>query len=595
MAKRVEELFVRVNRWVIAFMFGVMFILVFTNVVTRYCFGFSIATAEEISTFLMIAITYLGAGLALREGRHASIDVLQDRLSEGARRGIRAFLGIVILVFFLLLAVYGVQLCILGWSQETSVTQIPRGIPYLFLPMGSVVFAIHLVFMFRKWLVRSWEQMNPVGESGMTTILFLVFFLTLALGLPVSMTMGLSGMVAVLVDGRFPAVVVPQHLFNGISSFPLMAVPFFVLAADLMTATGLTASLMQFANNLVGHIRGGLGHVNVLVSMLFAGVSGSALADAAGPGAIEMSMMRKAGYDAAYAGALSAATATIGPIIPPSILMVIYAISDARVTVAGLFLAGILPGILLGLALAAMNHWVSIRRGYVFRSRRPGLRELTRSFGQALPSLGLPFVIMAGILGGMFTPTEAAAVAVAYSLIMGFILTRSFRWGSLVQVFTGSGVTSAGVLLIVSMASIFSWLLTILQVPQALATGIANLTTSPMMVMVLVAAIVFLCGMLIDTLPALIILVPVLGPLVDKFHIDPLYFAMAVVLNLAVGLVTPPVGPVLFVISTVGRVRFEDLVKAAMPLIAAEMVVLTAVIAFPPISTFIPRIFGFTH
>ncbi|PKN64783.1 MAG: TRAP transporter large permease [Deltaproteobacteria bacterium HGW-Deltaproteobacteria-15] len=595
MATPAEKLFVRVNQWIVASMLGVMFILVFANVVTRYCLGFSIATSEEVSTFLMIAITYLGAGLALREGRHASIDFLQDRLSETPRRVLRAFLGGALLLFFLLLAYFGVKLCILGWSQETSVTQIPRGIPYLALPIGSVVFAIHLALIFKQWLVRSWEQVGPEDESGMTTVLFLVFFLTLALGLPVSMTMGLSGMVAVLVDGRFPAVVVPQHLFNGISSFPLMAVPFFVLAADLMTATGLTASLMQFANNLVGHIRGGLGHVNVLVSMLFAGVSGSALADAAGPGAIEMSMMRKAGYDAAYAGALSAATATIGPIIPPSILMVIYAISDARVTVAGLFLAGIGPGILLALALAAMNHWISIRRGYVFRSRRPGLGELTRSFGRALPSLGLPFVIMAGILGGMFTPTEAAAVAVAYSLLVGFFLSRTLRWGNLVEVFTRSSVTSAGVLLIVSMASIFSWLLTILQVPQALAAGIANLTTSPILVMVLVAVIVFLCGMLIDTLPALIILVPVLGPLVDKFHIDPLYFAMAVVLNLTIGLVTPPVGPVLFVISTVGRVRFEDLVKAAIPLIAAEMVVLIAVIVLPPISTFIPMLFGFTH
>ncbi|RJR36384.1 MAG: TRAP transporter large permease subunit [Desulfobacteraceae bacterium] len=595
MADRIEGLFVRSNQRIIAFMLGIMFILVFTNVVTRYCFGFSIAVSEEISTFLMIAITYLGAGLALREGRHASIDIFQDRMGEDARRVLRGFLGIVILVFFLLLAYYGVKLCILGWSQETSVTQIPRGIPYLFLPIGCVVFAVHMGFIFKKWLSRSWEQRNPLDEAGMTTVLFLVFFLALLVGVPVSITMGLSGMIAVLADGRFPPVVVPQHLFNGISSFPLMAVPFFVLAADLMTATGLTASLMQFANNLVGHIRGGLGHVNVLVSMLFAGVSGSALADAAGPGAIEMSMMRKAGYDAAYAGALSATTATIGPIIPPSILMVIYAISDARVTVAGLFLAGIGPGVLLGIGLALMNYWISVKHGYVFRSRRPRLGELTRSFGLALPSLGLPIVIMAGILGGLFTPTEAAAVAVAYSLAIGLVFSRTLKWSRLVDVFTQSGVTSAGVLLIVSMASIFSWLLTILQVPQALATGIANLTTSPILVMVLVAAIVFFCGMLIDTLPALIILVPVLGPLVDKFHIDPLYFAMAVVLNLAIGLVTPPVGPVLFVISTVGRVRFEDLVKAAIPLLAAEMVVLIAVIVFPPISTFIPRLFGFTH
>lgn len=427
----------------------------------------------------------------------------------------------------------------------------------------------------------------------MSAILFGVFFIGLFVGLPVSISMGLSGMTAVLVDGRFMGMVVPQYLFNGISSFPLMAVPFFILAAELMSASGLTSSLMKFANDLVGHIRGGLGHVNVLMSMLFAGVSGSALADAAGPGAIEMSMMRKAGYDPAYAGALSATTATIGPIIPPSILMVIYAISDSRVTVAGLFLAGVVPGILLGAALSAVNHWVSIKRGYLFRSGRPTLLGLAKSFWHAMPALMLPFIIMFGILAGIFTPTEAAAVAVAYALVVGLFITRGLKWGAILPVFIRAGNMTAAVLLIVSMASIFSWLLTILQIPQVLANQIGSITKSPAMVMILVSILVFLCGMVIDTLPALIILVPVLGPLVDKFGFDPLHFAMAVVLNLAIGLVTPPVGPVLFVISTVGRIRFEDVAKAAMPLILAEMVVLVAVIAFPSISIALPRFFGF--
>jgi tripartite ATP-independent transporter DctM subunit len=429
----------------------------------------------------------------------------------------------------------------------------------------------------------------------MSAILFGVFFAGLFVGLPVSISMGISGMAAVLADGRFMGMVVPQYLFNGISSFPLMAVPFFILAAEIMSASGLTNSLMKFANDLVGHIRGGLGHVNVLMSMLFAGVSGSALADAAGPGAIEMSMMRKAGYDAPYAGALSAATATIGPIIPPSILMVIYAISDSRVTVGGLFLAGVAPGILLGLALAGVNHWVSIKRGYLFRSKRPTLLGLARSFWHALPAMLLPFIIMFGILAGIFTPTEAAAVAVAYALVVGLFITGGLKWSSILPVFIRAGIMTSAVLLIVSMASIFSWLLTILQIPQALAARIAGITTNPALVLILVAILVFLCGMVIDTLPALIILVPVLGPLVDKFGFDPLHFAMAVVLNLAVGLVTPPVGPVLFVISTVGRVRFEDLAKAVMPLILAEILVLAAVIAFPPISTAVPRWFGFTR
>jgi tripartite ATP-independent transporter DctM subunit len=429
----------------------------------------------------------------------------------------------------------------------------------------------------------------------MAAILIITFAIGLIVGLPVAITMGISGLTAVLIDGRFPALIVPQYLFNGISSFPLMAVPFFILAAEIMTASGLTGSLLRFANDLVGHIRGGLGHVNVLVSMLFAGISGSALADAAGPSAIVMRMMRKAGYSPAYAGAISAATATIGPIIPPSILMVVYAISDSRVTVAGLFLAGVVPGILLGIALMMVNHWISIRRGYLFSSKRPTLMHLVRSFWSALPALLLPFIILGGILGGIFTPTEAAAVAAAYALVIGLFGTRRLKWRDILPVFIKSGVVTAAVLLIVSMASIFSWLLTILQIPQTIAATISSMTTSPSVVVILIAVFVLLCGLVIDTLPALIILVPVLGPLSDQFGLDPMYFAIMIVLNLTIGMVTPPVGPVLFVISTVGRVRLETLSRTIVPFLMAELFVLALVIAFPIITTALPRLLGITH
>jgi tripartite ATP-independent transporter DctM subunit len=429
----------------------------------------------------------------------------------------------------------------------------------------------------------------------MVAILLITFALGLIVGLPVAITMGISGLTAVLIDGRFPPLIVPQYLFNGISSFPLMAVPFFILAAEIMTASGLTGSLLRFANDLVGHIRGGLGHVNVLVSMLFAGISGSALADAAGPSAVVMRMMRKAGYSPVYAGAMSAATATIGPIIPPSILMVVYAISDSRVTVAGLFLAGVVPGILLGIALMIVNHWISIQRGYLFRSERPTLIHLVKSFWSALPALLLPFIIIGGILGGIFTPTEAAAVAVAYALVIGLFVTRGLKFQDILPVFIKSGVVTAAVLLIVSMASIFSWLLTILQIPQTIATMIGSMTGSPSVVVILLAMFVLICGLVIDTLPALIILVPVLGPLSDQFGLNPMYFAIMIVLNLTIGMITPPVGPVLFVVSTVGRIRLEALSRTIVPFLIAEFFILALVIAFPIISTALPKLVGITH
>ncbi len=429
----------------------------------------------------------------------------------------------------------------------------------------------------------------------MAVALFAVFVVGLAIGLPIAFVMGGSGLVALVVGGNLSLLSVPQRLFDGINSFPLMAVPFFILAADLMTASGITTALLRFSQSLVGHIRGGMGHVNVVTSVMFAGISGSALADAAGPGAIEMRMMEKSGYDRYYAAALSAATATIGPIIPPSIIMVIYALTDSRVTVAGLFLAGVLPGLLLCAALMAANHWISVRRGYGAASAREGWGERARAMVRAVPVLAMPAIIIGGILSGLFTPTEASAVAVFYALLVGLFVTRTLNGPVIAKVLLQSGLVSSAALLIVSMASLFAWLLTLLQIPQTIAGGIASLTTDPLAILLIVAVFVLACGLFIDTLPAVIILVPVLSPLSQQFGIDPLHFAMAIALNLTVGMITPPVGAVLFVMSSVGRLRFDRLSRAVLPLLAAELLVLLMVILFPALSTTVPGWFGYTR
>lgn len=258
-------------------------------------------------------------------------------------------------------------------------------------------------------------------------------------------------------------------------------------------------------------------------------------------------------------------------------------------------MAGVLPGILLGVALMGANHWVALKKGYLFRSERPRLGDLLNSFWHALPALLLPIIIIGGILGGIFTPTEAAAVACAYALIIGLFVTRGMKVSQVPDVFVSSGIITASVLLIVSMASIFSWLLTILQVPQTIAATIGNLTDSPAVVVILLSIFVLLCGLVIDTLPALIILVPVLGPVADQFGLNPLHFAIMIVLNLTIGMVTPPVGPVLFVVSTVGRIRIEELTRAILPLLLVELTVLVLVIAVPALSTWVPALFGLTR
>ena len=405
----------------------------------------------------------------------------------------------------------------------------------------------------------------------------------------------IAGLLALVVEGKLSLLSVPQRFFGGINSFPLMAVPFFVLAADLMSASAITTAILRFTNSLVGHLRGGLGHVNVLTNMIFAGISGSALADAAGPGAIMMRMMQRAGYDPHYSAALSGATATIGPIIPPSIIMVIYAITDNRVTVGGLFMAGIVPGILLGVALAITNHIISVRKGYKSEEKKSTWAERGRYFWKAIPAILMPVIIIGGIISGLFTATEASAVAVVYALLVGTLVTRVLTPRLIAKVLLQSSLVTSGALLIVAMASLFAWILTILQLPQEVALAIGQMTSSPMVAMLIVALFVFICGFFIDTLPAVIILVPVLAPLTTQFGIDPLHFAMAVVLNLTIGLITPPVGGVLFVITSVSRLKFEAISLAMIPFIVAELSVLLLVIFVPEVSLIVPRWLGFSH
>lgn len=425
--------------------------------------------------------------------------------------------------------------------------------------------------------------------------LLIVFVGGMVIGIPLAFVMGGAGLAALVVRGNLSLLSVPQRFFGGINSFPLMAVPFFVLAADLMSASAITTAILRFTNSMVGHLRGGLGHVNVLTNMIFAGISGSALADAAGPGAIMMRMMQRAGYDPHYSAALSGATATIGPIIPPSIIMVIYAITDNRVTVGGLFMAGILPGLLLGLALSITNHIISVRKGYKSDKKKATWTERFTYLWKSIPALLMPVIIIGGIVTGLFTATEASAVAVVYALLVGTVITRVLTPRLIAKVFLQSSLVTSGALLIVAMASLFAWILTILQLPQEVAMAIGHMTNSPMIAMLIVALFVFICGFFIDTLPAVIILVPVLAPLSLQFGIDPLHFAMAIVLNLTIGLITPPVGGVLFVITSVSRLKFEAISKAMIPMIVAETAVLLAVIFVPEVSLMVPRWLGFSH
>ena len=421
-------------------------------------------------------------------------------------------------------------------------------------------------------------------SASLILILGIVGFL--AIGVPVAFALGLATLAAVTLGTSFPLLVLLKETFTGIDSFPLMAVPFFILAAELMSGGSLTEVLLRFASQFVGHRRGGLGYTNVVGLTFFSGISGSALADAAGPGSMMIRMMDKAGYDRAYAAALTAATAIVGPIIPPSIIMIIYALQDEQVSVGALFVAGLLPGLLIAVGMSLVNWHVSKQRNYKGDDEHPGWREIASVSFKALPALALPVLILGGMRAGWFTPTEASVVAVFYALVCGRFIYRTLQWQALPDILARSALLTASVLIIIGMSASFAWVLTIEGLPQKMAEWMVAQQFTPV-----VFLLVF--GIFIEPLPGVMVLVPILAPVAAKLGVEPIHFAMIVIYNLTLGMITPPVGGLLFVTSNVSRVPMAALTRELKPFLWAHGVILLLITFVPTLSTWLPRTMGF--
>lgn len=423
--------------------------------------------------------------------------------------------------------------------------------------------------------------------------LFVAIVALLTLGFPVAFALAISAALAVFVGGRYPQLIVFKEMFTGIDSFPLMAVPFFILAAELMSGGALTAVLLRFAAQFVGHVRGGLGYANVLSLTMFSGISGSALADAAGPGSMMVKMMDKAGYSRAYAAALTASTSIVGPIIPPSVSMIIYALQDENVSVGGLFMAGFIPGILIALAMAAVNWWVCKKHDYRSTEPRPSAREMWSNSFKAIPALMLIVLIVVGIRFGIFTPTEASVVAVFYALICGKWIYRTLKWSALPGILARSAMLTASVLLVMATSAAFAWVLTVEGIPQYLSELIVSWELSPVMFLIAVNILLLVFGIFMEPLPGVMILVPILAPIAFTLGIDPTHFAMVVIVNLTLGMITPPVGGLLFVTSVATRVSITDLTREMPLFLLAHFVVLCLLTFIPELSTWLPHALGF--
>ncbi|WP_270935250.1 TRAP transporter large permease [Falsiroseomonas oryzae] len=412
-------------------------------------------------------------------------------------------------------------------------------------------------------------------------------------GLPVAVTLG--AVAAVLMwatTGPDLLVILIQRMYAATTSFPLLAVPFFVLAGNLMNTGGMTERIFAVAHLMVGRIRGGLGHVNVLASMLFAGMSGSAVADAAGLGVVEVRAMTKAGYSARFAATITAVSSTIGPIIPPSIPFVIYG-SLANVSVGALFLAGLVPGILMGVALMAIIAVVARRRNLPVAEGRPPLPESWAILRAALPALAMPPLVLGGIFGGIVTPTEAAVVAAGYAFLLGFLFYRELKLSDLPEILWQSGRQTAQVMLIIAAAAPFGWVLIQQEIPNAVMAALFALSTEPWVILLIINVVLLVLGMFIEGIAILIIAFPVLLPVMTQLGVDPVHFGVVVVLNIMIGLVTPPVGMCLYVVSEVGKVPINEIIAEMWPYVLALIGVLLLVTYIPALSLWLPQTLGY--
>lgn len=424
-------------------------------------------------------------------------------------------------------------------------------------------------------------------------VFFLPLFLILLLiGMPVFFAMLTApGTLLLVLDMDRDIPLLFRNIYNGIDSFPLMAIPFFMLAGELMNKGGITMQLVSFSQSLIGHLRGGLAHVNILSSMLFAGLSGSAVADTSALGSMLIPAMEKNGYSRRFAAAITAASSVIGPIIPPSGIMIIYAYT-MEVSVAALFAAGLVPGVLVGLGLMLVTSALARKHNFPIAARKATWPERGVAAKSAALPLLTPVIILGGILGGVFTPTEASAVAVGYALILSLFVMKTVKISDLPSIFTRSAIASSVVLLLVGAAIAFKTVVSLSHAAETMAAWFLSVSSNALILLFMINILLFIVGMFLDAGPAIIILGPILAPVFISLGVDPIHFAIIMSVNLTVGLATPPMGLVLFVASSVSGEKVENIAKAILPFLAVEIIVIFMITYIPSLSMTVPRWLG---
>jgi tripartite ATP-independent transporter DctM subunit len=602
---------------------------VFVNVVLRYVFNSGLVFGEDLTRYLMVVVVFFAASLALDSKRHISINLFVGKLSRYNQLRLELLFQSCMLAFLVLLMIYGAMLLPNQWTAFIpTMRRVSMFWFYISIPIGCILMGVFLVrnFIFTlkglkqeritrekkseknsilsvgfivvsfAVLIASVISYYSGSESAVFIILLSCFAFTVSIGMPVAFSLGITGVTFFLISEDLSMLAVPTLIFGGISPFALMAITAFILTGLLVEKSGVVQDLVDFSNSLVGQFPGGLAHTNIVASMFFAGVSGAALADTAAIGSMIIPAMKENGYDSKFSAVITASSSIVGPIIPPSVGMIIYAYAaPGNVSIGGLFMCGAIPGVLLGLAMMALTHYYAIRRNYPVNKAGFDIKQVFVRGYKAFWGLLIPVIILLGIMGGVFTPTEAGAIAAFYGVFVGFVIKRKLTWKLLRECLLECSVMSAVIFLVLGCAKIITYTLSIYQAPEAITAFLQDLTANRYLFLFLVLTALLVIGFVLEAVATMIMLVPVFAPAAAAYGIDPHHFGLLVVMVVQLALLTPPVALGLFIACNLAQTTIEEVMSDVWPFLALIFGMILIIAIFPEFTLWLPKIMGYIN
>ena len=608
---------------------GGLILSVFVNVVLRYVFNSGLVFGEDLTRYLMVVVVFFAASLALDSKRHISINLFVGKLSRYNQLRLELLVQSCMLAFLVLLMIYGAMLLPHQWTAFIPTMRwVSMFWFYISIPIGCILMGVFLVrnfiftfkglkqeritrekkseknsllsvgFIFVSFaiLIASVIAHYSGSESAVFIILLSCFAFTVSIGMPVAFSLGITGVTFFLISEDLSMLAVPTLIFGGISPFALMAITAFILTGLLVEKSGVVQDLVDFSDSMVGQFPGGLAHTNIVASMFFAGVSGAALADTAAIGSMIIPAMKKNVYDSRFSAVITASSSVVGPIIPPSVGMIIYAYAaPGNVSIGGLFMCGAIPGILLGLAMMVLTHFYAVRRNYPVNQAGFDIKQVFVRGFRAVWGLLIPVIILLGIMGGVFTPTEAGAIAVFVGLFVGFLIKRRLTWKLLKECLLECSLMSAVIFLVLGCAKIITYTLSIYQAPEAITAFLQEFTSNRYLFLFLVLTALLIIGFVLEAVATMIMLVPVFAPAAAAYGIDPHHFGLLVVMVVQLALLTPPVALGLFIACNLAQTTIEEVMGDVWPFLALIFGMILIIAIFPEFTLWLPKIMGYIN